>query len=101
MSTVNETRQAEPLRMSTRRRFGFSNRAQLNPALLVALAESGAHCETCREIERDIERQPEGGEYVESPGFPGRTIRVLHAHFKFHWKEEYELIDLANRSPAP
>jgi len=89
------------LRMSTRRRFGFSNSARLNRALLDALAASKGGCETCREIERDIDPHPEGGEYVESPSFPGRTIQNLDAHFKSHWKKEYEIVELAGRGPGP
>ncbi len=57
-------------------------------------------CETCREIEKEIELNPEGGEYIETPSFPGKTVQKLDAHFKYHWKEDYELIDQANRRPA-
>lgn len=88
------------LQMTTRRQFGFSNRARLNPALLVALGVSGDGCETCRDIERDIEHHPDGGEFVESPSMPARSVQALDAHFKYHWKSGYELVDLVNRSSA-
>ena len=88
------------LQMTTRRQFGFSNRAHLNRALIDALAASRERCEICREIERDIEPRHDGGEYVEAPSFPGRTVQNLDAHFKFHWKQDYQLVDLVNRTPA-
>jgi hypothetical protein len=83
--------------METRSRFGFSNKAQLNPALLAALAESAPTCEVCLEIEKDVQPNPEGAEYVEASTFRGRTLERLDAHFKSHWKDEYELIDLSGR----
>ena len=89
------------LQMVTRRQFGFANDARLNRALVEALRVSMLGCETCREIEKEIESTPEGGEYTEAPSFPGKTVRKLDAHFKFHWKEDYELIDLVNKRPAP
>jgi hypothetical protein len=84
------------LQMVTRKQFGFSNRAQLNQALIDALAASMPGCETCCEIEKEIQANPEGGEYIEAPSFPGKTVQKLDAHFKYHWKDTYELIDLAN-----
>jgi hypothetical protein len=83
------------LKMATRSRFGFSNRAQLNLPLLGALAASGAGCEVCAEIQRDVLVNPEGGEYVEAASFPGRTLRAIDAHFKAHWKDDYQLVDLS------
>src|SRR5437762_4210844 len=77
------------LTMVTRKQFGFSNRAHLNRALVDALKASMQGCETCREIEKEIELNPEGGEYVEAPSFPGKTVQKLDAHFKSHWREEY------------
>ena len=85
------------LQMVTRRQFGFSNGAQLNRALIDALRASKPGCETCREIEEEIQSNDEGGEYLEAPSFPGRTVQKLDAHFKYHWKEDYELVDLVNR----
>jgi len=38
----------------------------------------------------------DGGEYVEAASFPGRTIRTIDAHFKAHWKEDYELVHLSS-----
>jgi hypothetical protein len=88
------------LQMITRKQFGFSNKAQLNQALIDALAASMPGCETCREIEKEIQSNPEGGEYMEAPSFPGKTVQKLDAHFKYHWKDTYELIDLANGRPS-
>ncbi len=84
-------------RMTTRRRFGFSNRAELNPPLTEALRATAAACETCREIGKETDPIPEGSEFVESGSFPGRTVQKLDAHFKSHWKGEYELVDLSGR----
>ena len=88
---------AARLRMETRRIFGFSNKARLNAALVAALRESESRCETCQDIAREIDSTVSGGEYAESPGFPGKTIQKLDAHFKFHWKDEYELVELSGR----
>jgi len=85
------------LQMTTRARFGTSNRAILNRALLDALLASTSACETCRTISREVDTQSDGGEYVETAGFPGTTIPKLDAHFKSHWKGEYELVDLTGR----
>jgi hypothetical protein len=85
------------LQMMTARTFGFSNRAKLNPALLLALQSSGPLCETCREIEKGIDLIPEGAEFVECGSFPGKTVQKLDAHFKSHWKAEYELVDRSGR----
>jgi hypothetical protein len=81
--------------MVTRSRFGFFNKAQLNPALLGALAESAPRCEVCLEIEKDVLPNAQGAEYVEAASFRGRTVQRLDAHFKSHWKNEYELVDLS------
>lgn len=89
------------LLMTTRARFGYSNTAKLNRALLDALLASTSGCETCREIEKEVDRNSEGGEYVEAASFPGKTIQKLDAHFKSHWKSEYELVDLTGRRLAP
>jgi hypothetical protein len=83
--------------MTTRSRFGFSKKAQLNPELIGALAESAPVCETCVEIQRDVLATPEGGEYVEAASFPGRTVQKLDAHFKSHWKGDYELVEQSGR----
>jgi hypothetical protein len=80
------------LKMATSSRFGFSKNAQLNLELLGALAASGAGCEFCSEIQKDVLVNPEWGEYVEAASFPGRTIRTIDAHFKSHWKDDYELV---------
>jgi len=85
------------MQMMTRRLFGFSNRAKLNAALVEALRASVSMCETCREIEKEIDSIPEGAEFVECGSFPGKTVQKLDAHFKFHWKAEYELVDLSGR----
>jgi hypothetical protein len=85
------------LQMMTRARYGFSNKAQLNPALLGALAASAPGCDACVEIQKDILPNPEGAEYVEAASFPGRTVRTLDAHFRSHWKNDYELVDLSGR----
>ena len=89
------------LQMVTRTRFGGTNKAQLNQALLRALAASVPGCDTCVEIQKDVLVNPEGGEYVEAASFPGRTVQKLDAHFKTHWKEDYELVDLSVRKVAP
>ena len=86
----------EKLQMLTRTRFGYSNKAQLSPALLTAVAASGPDCETCFEIQKELE----GAEFVEAASFPGRTVQKLDAHFKFHWKDGYELVDLSARPRA-
>lgn len=86
--------------MVTCRQFGFSNGAKLNPALVDAIKASMPACETCRGIEKEIEMTAEGAEYLESPGFPGWNISKLDAHFKSHWKDAYELVDLARRPGA-
>jgi len=82
------------LQMTTRARFGYSRTANLNRALVDALLASTSGCETCRDIEKDVDSKPDGGEYVEAAGFPGKTVQKLDAHFKSHWKDEYELVDL-------
>jgi len=85
------------LQMVTRRVFGFSNKAQLNQALVDALRASAPGCETCRDIDKEVEAIPDGGEYVEAASFPGKTVQKLDAHFKFHWKTDYALVDLSGR----
>ena len=87
--------------MVTRRQFGFSNKARLNPALVAALHLEGSICQTCRDIEKEVDAVPEGGDYVEAASFPGKTVQKLDAHFKSHWKDEYELVDLAVRKGSP
>ena len=82
----------EKLRMTTRARFGAATRAQLNRALLEALAASGRTCETCVEIQQDVLVNPEGGEFVEAASFPARTVQKLDAHFRSHWKDAYEQV---------
>lgn len=89
------------LQMLTRNRFGISNRARLNPALVEALRASGGDCETCRDIEKEVDSIPDGGEFVEAASFPGKTVQKLDAHFKSHWKAEYELVDLSGRRAGP
>jgi len=86
-----------PMRMTTRARFGVSNSAKLNRALLDALQASTTSCETCRTILKEVDFQSDGGEYVETAGFPGSTIPKLSAHFKSHWKIDYELVDVSGR----
>ena len=90
----------EKLKMVTRTRFGHSNKATLSPALLTAIAASGPDCAICVEIQKEVEVSPEGAEFVEAASFPGRTVEKLNAHFKFHWKDGYELVDLALRPPS-
>jgi len=85
------------MQMLTRRLFGFSNRAQLNKPLTEALRALGPVCETCHEIAKEVDLVPEGSEFVESGSFPGRTVQKLSAHFKAHWNDEYELVDLSGR----
>jgi hypothetical protein len=85
------------LRMETARLFGFSNRATLNPALVVALHAQEPVCETCREIAKELDAIPAGAEFVECGSFPGKTVQKLDAHFKAHWKAEYELVDRSGR----
>ena len=85
------------LQMTTRARFGCSNTAKLNRALVDALLASTSGCETCRDIEKEVDSRPDGGEYVEAASFPGKTIPKLDAHFKSHWKDDYELVDLTGR----
>jgi hypothetical protein len=83
--------------MATRRQFGFSNKARLNPALVEALRSEGEPCQTCRDIETEVDSLPDGGEYVEAASFPGKSVQKLDAHFKSHWKGDYELVDLSGR----
>jgi hypothetical protein len=83
------------LQMTTQRRFGRSNLARLNPPLLEALGVSGPDCETCRDIAREVESIPEGGEFVEAASFPGMTVQKLDAHFKSHWRDDYLFVDLS------
>lgn len=78
------------LQMTSIRRSGRAGMARLNRALVDALHASGPNCETCRDIEREVDSGPEGGEYVEASGFPGTTVQKLDAHFKFHWKDDYQ-----------
>ncbi len=85
------------LQMTTRALFGYSNTAKLNQALLDAIQASTSGCETCRTISKEVDSRPDGGEYVETAGFPGTSIPKLDAHFKSHWKGEYELVDLTGR----
>ncbi len=85
------------LQMVTRTVFGFSNKAQLNRALVDAIEGSMGGCEDCGQIHQEIQTRPEGGDFVEAASFPGRTVQRLDAHFKYHWKDEYELVDLAHR----
>lgn len=83
---------SENLEMTSIRRIGLSGMARLNPALMEALHASGPGCETCRDIEREVDAKPEGGEYVETAGFPGKTVQKLDAHFKSHWKDRYRFV---------
>lgn len=92
---------AAKLQMVSRRQFGLSNRARLSRSLVEALQASGPSCETCRDIEREIDTGPEGGEYVEAASFPGKTIQKLDAHFKAHWKGDYEFVELSGRGEVP
>lgn len=85
------------MQMVTRSLFGFSNKSRLNRALVDAIEASMGGCETCGQIHQEIETGPEGGEFVEAASFPGKTVQKLDAHFKYHWKDEYELVDLVNR----
>ena len=85
------------LQMMTRTVFGFSNKARLNRSLFDAVRASGSVCETCRDIEKEVEVFPDGAEFTEAASFPGKTVRKLDAHFKFHWKEDYELLNLSGR----
>jgi hypothetical protein len=85
------------MQMVTARRFGFSNRAQLNLPLTEAVRAEAEICETCRDIGKEVDSLPEGSEFVESGSFPGRTVQKLDAHFKAHWKDGYELVDLSGR----
>lgn len=89
------------LRMTTQRRFGRSNLALLNPPLVEALRASGSSCESCRDIAREVDSVPEGGEYVEAASFPGMTVQKLDAHFKSHWKDDYLFVDLSAVQAAP
>ncbi len=82
------------LRMTSIRRFGRSSMARLNPALMDALQASGPGCETCRDIGREVDRNSDGGEYAEAAGFPGLTVQKLDAHFKSHWKDDYQFVGL-------
>ena len=66
---------ATRFQMVTRRQFGFSNKARLNPALVAALHLEGSICQTCRDIEKEVDAVPEGGDYVEAASFPGRPSR--------------------------
>jgi len=91
---------AAKLQMVTHRVFGLSNKARLNPALLDALRASMPACEFCRDIEKEVDPVADGGEYVEAPSFPGKTVQKLDAHFKFHWKGDYELVELTGTTGA-
>ena len=89
------------LQLTAQRRPGRAGLARLNPALVEALHASGAGCETCRDIEREVDSVPEGAEFVEAASFPGKTIQKLDAHFKSHWKDDYTFVDLAAIRTAP
>ena len=86
------------LQMTTRTRFGGAHKAQLNKPLMDALA-AAPDCDTCVDILQDVEASPDGGEFVEAASFPGRTVQKLDAHFRGHWKDEYELVDLSVGRP--
>lgn len=81
-----------PLRMLTRSTFGVPRRALLNPDLMEALRASMPDCDACREIERMVDSTSEGGEYVEAASFRGMSVSRLDAHFRAHWKRDYELV---------
>ena len=78
------------LLMRARRQFGAANRARLNRELVDAVIASAASRETCGDIKADLETDAEGGDFVEATSFPGSTIDRLNAHFRFHWKDDYE-----------
>jgi hypothetical protein len=86
------------LQMLSRQAFGYAKRVRLNAPLLEAVRGSAASCELCHEIERDVEPSGEGGgDFVEAATFPGRSISKLDAHFRYHWKEAYALVDSSGR----
>jgi len=91
----------EKLQLTAQRRPGRSAMARLNPALMSAIHASGTGCETCRDLEREVDAIPEGGEYVEAASFPGTTIQKLDAHFKAHWKDDYRFVDLGAIKASP
>jgi hypothetical protein len=88
------------LRMLTRRMFGAPRNALLNRDLMAALRNSMPGCDTCRDIEKDVESTSKGGEYVESAGFQGRSVQTLDAHFRAHWKDAYELVEIPGSGGA-
>ncbi len=90
----------DKLQMVTCRQFGFSNGAKLNRVLVDALTASMPVCELCTRIDKELDRTAEGAEFVESPSFPGMNVQKMDAHFKSHWKDAYELVDLARRPGA-
>jgi hypothetical protein len=85
------------LQMVTRSVFGRSNKARLNVPLMSAVQASGRLCETCEDITKQVDSLPDGGEFIEAASFPGKTVQRLDAHFKSHWKTEYELVDLSGK----
>jgi hypothetical protein len=89
------------LQLTAQRRFGRAGMARLNPALVEALHASGTGCETCHDIEREVDAVPEGGEFTEAASFPGKTIQKLDAHFRTHWKDDYRFVDLGAIKAAP
>jgi hypothetical protein len=82
---------AATLQMLARRQFGHARRARLNRELVDAVVASAATCDACREINADLEKDPEGGDFVEAASFPGATIDKIDAHFRFHWKDAYAI----------
>lgn len=80
------------LRMVTRSTFGVPSRALLNRDLMDALRTSMPGCETCRDIEKSVDSTSEGGEYVEAASFRGMSVAKIDAHFRAHWKREYECV---------
>ena len=85
--------------MTAQGRFGMARSARLNRELVDAVHLSQETCETCREIEKDFDSTPDGADFVESYSFPSGTVAKLDAHFKSHWKAEYELIEGALGKP--
>jgi hypothetical protein len=86
-------------RMSIQGRFGQARRARLNRELVEAVVASQTACEACHEIHKDLDATADGAEFVESLSFPGNTVHKLDAHFKSHWKAEYEVVEASLGKP--
>jgi len=77
--------------------IAVTRRDSASPGFGEAEEPGGRSAETCPgKSRRKSTRIPEGPNSG-MRSFPGRRCRRLDAHFKSHWKTEYELVDLSGR----